>query len=222
MCSPKPEMILQSLFDCGRVISMISKSFGGKMEVQIHQEFFKSLKKCFRSKWHPQEIWYKLKCWAWHRYSTVHPRYLDHTWVDRVELLPHTMFEILSDFVENECSPGHIEWYYGHKVKVNGEERYVRDEMQEIYDWWHTTLHKEYPKKEEQLWEEAKDFKPNREFHPSENELFAEWRMEWDNPEAEETYNRLMNELQELEEQADRETTDYMHRLVNVRQSLWT
>ena len=194
------------------------------MDVEIHDGFFTDLKKVFRSKWHPQEVWYRLKCWVWHRYSTICPRYLDHTWIDRTELLPHAMFEILSDFVENECSPGHIEWYGegAHTIEVNGEERYVRDELQEIYEWWHVTFQKEYPKKEDELWKEAKHFTPTKEFHPTENEHLVEWRFEWDNPEAEETYNRIMSELQELENQAKKEMNDYMHRLVNVRGSLWT
>ena len=68
--------------------------------------------------WRPGQIWCRLKCWAWKRYTTVKPRYLDHTWCDRCDLLPHMMFEILCDFVEKECSPGCVEWYgeHGHKL----------------------------------------------------------------------------------------------------------
>ena len=48
------------------------------------------------------------------------------------------MFEVLSQFIENECSPGPIDWEASaHMVKVHGKEVNVRDEMQELYDWWH-------------------------------------------------------------------------------------
>ncbi len=68
--------------------------------------------------WRLGQIWYKFSCRFWHKYSTVKPRTLGHTWVDRDNLLAHTSFEILSDFVENEYPNSHdfeqLELIYGH------------------------------------------------------------------------------------------------------------
>jgi hypothetical protein len=51
------------------------------------------------------------------------------------------MFEILSRFIEKECGEDGVkDWYdeeWGGKIVVNGEAKFVRDEMQELYDWWH-------------------------------------------------------------------------------------
>lgn len=48
------------------------------------------------------EMWYYVRCFLWKRYSTVTPRFLPPTWCDRDNLLLHTSFEILMDYVENE------------------------------------------------------------------------------------------------------------------------
>lgn len=88
----------------------------------------------------PQELLYRFKCFVWHRYSTVKPQYLPHTWVDRSDLLPHVMFQILTDFIEKEnpfeC---HIDWDY------DGEHRQAKKEMLELYHWWHYVYQKAYP-----------------------------------------------------------------------------
>jgi hypothetical protein len=61
--------------------------------------------------WHPRryerggklpEMWYYLKCRFWKKYSTVTPRDIPPTWIDRGDLLLHTSFEILCEFVEKE------------------------------------------------------------------------------------------------------------------------
>ena len=71
-------------------------------------------------------------------------------------LLPYTMFEILGQFIEDECSPGHIEWYgeHGHKVTVDGEEKYVRDEMSELWRWWRDDYRVGYDKRRDAIHDE--------------------------------------------------------------------
>lgn len=113
----------------------------------------------------PGQIWYRFKCWLWKRYSTIKPRYLPHTWCDRVELLPHMMFEVLSQFIEKECSPGMVDWQKsGHSVIVDGKEVNVRDEMQDLYDWWHQIYNKEYPERMKQIYAESEheEWPPNK------------------------------------------------------------
>lgn len=53
--------------------------------------------------WRPGQLLYRMKCFFFKRYTTVKPRYLPHTWCDRTAVLPHMMFEILSQFLEKEC-----------------------------------------------------------------------------------------------------------------------
>jgi hypothetical protein len=96
----------------------------------------------------PGQLWYQLRCFFWNRYSTVKPRWLGHTWIDRGDLMPYVMFEILCQFIEHECDPGCVEWYgeYGHKIIpgkpfVHPDEEspdavYVMDELLALRDWW--------------------------------------------------------------------------------------
>jgi hypothetical protein len=53
------------------------------------------------------------------------------------------MFQILDDFVREECSPGIIDW------DSNIEHKTARREMDELLDWWHNT----YLKFDEQQFE---------------------------------------------------------------------
>jgi len=110
----------------------------------------------------PMTMWYNFKCWAWHRYSTVRSPHLPNTWCDRRELLLYTSFQILTDFIDDECSPGYVDWYHegGHQVEVNGVMENVMDEMKELYYWWNTLYLKEYPAKMDALWEAAEPHTP--------------------------------------------------------------
>lgn len=80
--------------------------------------------------WRPAQLWYQFKCWLWIRHSTMKPRSLGHTWVDRSELLPHLMFEVLGRFLEEECSPGIVDW------DAIDEHRAAMAEMKELWRWW--------------------------------------------------------------------------------------
>jgi len=198
------------------------------MKVVIADTFVDSLKKLCRPWWHPHNLWYKFKCWAWKRYSTIKPRYLDHTWCDRTELLPHMMFEILSQFIENECSPGHVEWYgeYGHKITVDGEEKYARDEMQEIYDWWNTTVQKEYPAKWDEWHERMRKHEPNElfvDYCDDDGVLeYCEYNPQFDTPEQKEAYKEVCQECDKLEKEIADKYNEMMHRLINIRHYMWT
>jgi hypothetical protein len=121
-----------------------SSSFKEKY-YELREEFFEKIYPVLDLYWtilpydyRPGNIWYKFACWAWRRHTTVKPRTLPHTWCDRSDVLPHMMMEILTQFVEKECSPGYVEWYGegSHKITHNGHEWNVRDMMQHIIDWW--------------------------------------------------------------------------------------
>ncbi len=178
-------------------------------------------------------LWYRFKCWIWHRYTTVKPRYLDHTWRDRCVQLPHMMFEILSRFVEEECSLGNIEWYgeYGHKVVVDGTERYVRDELQDLYDWWHTFYQKEYPKRWDALWDETFKHEPTKNLVPidfggdevSEEDAVAfRWDPRFKTEEDKKLYKHGIDAVNALDREVEAELRARLHRLVNVIPHMWT
>lgn len=173
----------------------------------------------------PRELWYKLKCFVWHRYKIINPRYLPYTWCDRRELLMHSMFEILSDFIEKECSPGCVNWYheYAHKVNIDGKEVFVRDEMQYLYDWWHTTYLKEYAEIEENLWNVYGKYTPPIEkcFVPEGKYYILDMShglSEEDNKKR----KMVVESIEKFEIFVEEEIQEKLHRIVNVRLSMWT
>lgn len=176
--------------------------------------------------WRPFTISYRLKCFFFKRYTTVKPRTLKyHTWCDRCTLLPHMMFEILTQFIEEECSPEIIDWEASdHRVIVNGESVNVRDEMQALYDWWHKEYLKEYPKREEELWAEIKKYEPTFLFEKMEIEdtCFYSYNPNFSSKEDKTHYKSLMGQISSLEREKEKELIKMCHRLVEVIPYLWT
>lgn len=197
------------------------------MRVAFAPDFANSLARCFRSRWHPAELWYRFKCWAWKRFTTVKPRWLDHTWCDRTELLAHTMFEILGRFIEEEASPGHIEWYgeHGHKITVDGKEKYVRDEMQELWDWWCTDYLEGYEQRRNDIFAEIEkldaEFLISRMQKDEESGLWT-WNPQYKTPETGEKVAALYAKLTQDEKDEIAELQSRLHRLVDIREYLWT
>jgi len=175
--------------------------------------------------WRPGQIWYRLKCLTWNRYTTVKPRYLGHTWCDRTELMPHMMFEILCQFVERECSPGWVEWYgeCGHKITVDGEEKYVMDEMKDLIAWWHQVWNKEVGEVEDILWAEAHKHSPTSYFEPLEgSDEFFEWKQRFASDGDKEIWKRCMNALNHLERIMAVTLEERLHRLIKLIPYMWT
>lgn len=182
--------------------------------------------------WRPRTLWYRFKCLVWHRYTTIKCRYLSHTWHDRSEVLPHTMFEILSRFVEKECPTSCTEWYgeWGPKVQVNGEEKYVRDEMQHIYDWWHAAQ-TEYSEVTDLLFDEAKKHLPlkscvpvnhNDEEVDEDEAAYFLYDPTYKSEEDEMIYNKCMSGVTKIEQIYEAKINEMCHRLINIREHLWT
>lgn len=168
-----------------------------------------------------RKFYYKVKGFLWNRYSVVKSRHLGYTWIDRDRLLLFTMFEILEQFVEKECSPGHVEWYgeYGHKVFVNGREKFVRDEMDDLLKWWNERF---IPYDNYELPEQTAE-------HPEALTWFTEredglyefkpiYESEEDRIKDEEHYGRITK----LDNQMEKEKIEYMNRLVRISPSMWT
>lgn len=91
--------------------------------------------------WRPGQVWYRLRCFFWNRYTTVRPKTLSqygHGWVDRDVLLLHCCFAILSDFVEKEYDQMNVD---AARMRMRVEpafKKYVRemDLLKELYHWW--------------------------------------------------------------------------------------
>lgn len=75
-------------------------------------------------------MWYSFKCWAFKRYTTVKPRWLDHTWCDKTTLTPFLMFECLCQFIEKEKPFEKVNWDWCE------EHKFARNELIELYTWW--------------------------------------------------------------------------------------
>lgn len=194
------------------------------MQVAFADGFFDSLKRCFRPWWHWKELYYQVKCWAWQRYTTVKPRFLGHTWCDRSRLLPHMMFEILCQFVEDECSPGIVEWYgeNGHKLEVNGKEKYVMDEMKDLRDWWLNQYHKRYPAMEERIWQELREIDKHKLSDFREEDDVCYWDPQYETTEHAEQADLLLKRLNLIEYAVENALDRRLERLLRVRRWMWT
>ena len=164
--------------------------------------------------WRPGKIWYRVKCFFWHRYTTVKPRYLDHQWNDRCAVLPHMMFEILSQFIEKECSPGTVDWDY------DEWHRTARKEMQELYDWWHFIYNKQYSAICDRLWKKAEKHSPVTSW--IERDDFDEYCPQWATPMDEKLYRLYLDAVRRLEDRMDKQLEGNLHRIIEIMPYLWT
>lgn len=81
--------------------------------------------------WHGVHCaYYYAKCWLFKRYNRITVKTLPPTLTDRVEFLPHVMFQVLDDFVQKEAIPGWVDW------DGTPEHRAARDKMDELLNWW--------------------------------------------------------------------------------------
>lgn len=175
----------------------------------------------------PMAAWYNFKCWAWHRYGTIRCRHLPNTWCDRRSILLHASFEILTQFIDNECSPGHVEWFgeWSNQVEVNGVMENVMDEMLELYNWWNTVYLKEYPKMTEDLWAVAEKCSPKLHCVPYENmpdNMAGKLVTEYEDDEQRDAYKTVMQKMHETEKIMDEKAEEMLKRLAAVRLWMWT
>lgn len=177
--------------------------------------------------WRPSQIWYRLKCRLWKKYTTYKPRYLSHTWNDRDNILLHMNFEILCQFIEKECSPGYVNWAYDefHIEKMR--------EMRSLYDWWidcHTDRKKddilldkrfdELYKVYEYLIDEADGPTETIPLRGEDYKIYAyKWETSRTNPDKFSDYVKARNNLSHIHEEfLERQ----LIRLIKIRPFMWT
>lgn len=175
--------------------------------------------------WRPKEIWYRFKCWAWYRYSTVKPRYLGHTWVDRDRLLIHTTFEILCQFYEKECGE---DWQARdcpkNIVEVDGKEILVIDLVKGLVDFWHW-YNKEVPDILHQMRVDYQQYSPNPLFKKYEgpNKTISHIsNNDYGTPERKQKHDELLHKLWNYEKWLEDELDKNLHLIIKIRDSLWT
>ncbi len=167
-------------------------------------------------------VWQRVKDFCRNRYSTIKPRTLGHSWCDRSELLLHMSMEILGQFIEEECSPGHTLWYGEEGPKLN--DKYVMDEMKEIWDWWNVACQKEYPKDMDNIWGLIETCGPeikHEELDPPQPNLKV-MVFHFETDEQEVKYRALTKTARELEQKMEDESDEMLQRLAAVRQYMWT
>ena len=135
------------------------------------------------------------------------------------------MFELLSQFIEKECCPGYIDWYYqdeiypGQKIVLDGEEKWIRDEMQDLYEWWHKVYNKEYEEVNDILWKEI-------ESHPHGVNLikypFTDGFWGFETEEGRRVFRTNMEAIKKLEEKMEKDLDNNLYRLLNIRNYMWT
>ena len=135
------------------------------------------------------------------------------------------MFEILGQFIEKECSPGVIEWYgkHGHKIDVDGVSKYVRDEMTDLWYWWCFDYLEGYDKRRDALWAEVEkvdDESLISQFDKGEG--FSTYNPTYKTPEAGARVRELYKQINAIDEEERTALQAHLHRLVNIREYLWT
>jgi hypothetical protein len=120
------------------------------------------------------------------------------------------MFEILSQFIEKECSPGCIDW------DADDEHKIVRTQMQELYDWWHKVYNKQYEAVCDRLWAHAEKHNPvtywvNCQYQPT-----------WETPKDQHLYHLCLKALNNLETQLEQQLKGNLHRIINLMPYMWT
>lgn len=174
------------------------------MKVVFADSFFESLdrlKPRFLHDW-----WYWLKCRLWHRHNVVRIRTLPPTWNDRVDVLPHAMFQVLSDFINLECP-------YEHFDIENSHHKAEWAEIREHYDWWHNVALKFDAWHD---WDSSKATPWENQFAPSDDGLTMTL--------AEPTeYERTQHAIiWQREADMEAELTRRLIRLVELRGMYWT
>lgn len=134
---------------------------------------------------------------------------LEKGWHDKDEILLHAVFQVLTDFVEQERPEIIIDW--------NADERHKNAwrEIKSLYKWWNEIrLARTSPLDDEDLITPPLEFKkiPGSdlsEMVEPDKEKYAD-------------YYRALKKHQELEIEWYEEDQRNLHRVINIRHFLWT
>lgn len=97
---------------------------------QVREFYYKVVPYDYR----PKNIWYRLKCYLWKRYTTIKPRNLNHTYCDKVDLIPNLVFEAATQFLEKEGPQTQEQWAW--EKEHNPDWYLALFEIRQICSWW--------------------------------------------------------------------------------------
>lgn len=185
--------------------------------------------KCLPYDYRPPQLWYRFTCWFWYRYRTVHPKTLPgHTWVDRDKLLVHTMFQILTDFIEKEQKEYREEDYayvyteQPHKlVEFKGQLKDPHYILDYLYKWWHSV----YTIKEDTIYDKWHNLIKNHSKSSTTaipNSSLSEFKTVYNSNESKLKSKQLMKRSMKKDESLHKELEENLILLIKCKDSMWT
>ena len=130
-------------------------------------------------------------------------------WHDKDKLMLHAAFQLLVDFVEQEQPDKYIDW--SHDTNL----RQAWKEIRTLYRWWTTTR----PSRHDPL-EDKKIAKPPLRFEKIAGTIFS--RLVTPDKKKYAAYYRVLKQHTRLEQKWREEDQRNLHRLVEIREFLWT
>jgi len=127
------------------------------------------------------------------------------------------MFEVLSDFIENEDH----RWTSEGTVVVQGIEKNVDEELEDIYEWWHEIYNKFYEEvleKNAVTWAKVRPLKSSEEIGDT---GFIIYSPNYKSVEDEAEATRSFEAFSQLDDNRQRELGEMMHRLIAVKDYMW-
>ena len=170
--------------------------------------------------WRPGQVYYRLIGFCWYRYTTVKPRTLKyHTWCDRDCILTHMMFEILSQFLEEECSPGIVDWEgSNHRITYGGHSRNVQHVMWHLYYWWKDV----YLVKAGDTHKQWHTWRENRTHNDNDDIMSLCFNTKWKSEKDKEWGDILFKRSCKKEDKLEKELNENMKTIVDLIPYLWT
>jgi len=129
-------------------------------------------------------------------------------WCDRTDLLLHSAFQLLVDFLEQEKPDTIVDYNYNEETKAAWEE------LQALYKWWTATR----PGRVDPL-DDKRLRHPKRKFKKIVGTKLYEL-LDYDHKKYAE-YDAAIKKHGNLLTEWGKEDQDMLHRLVDIRQGLW-
>lgn len=130
-------------------------------------------------------------------------------WHDKDEVMLHAAFQLLVDFVEREEPDKHIDWRH------DNEHRQAWKEIHALYRWWRTTR----PSRRSPL-DDKKIAKPPLRFDKIVGTTHS--RLVTPDKKRYAAYYRALKQHARLEHKWHEEDQRNLHRLIEIREFLWT
>lgn len=165
-----------------------------------------------------RDLKWKIKSY-FKRPNRIEPRHLPYTNVDKVDLLPHVMFETFCQFYEREVLTMSPDWcidFSTHRIDFGGQERGVDEVFEWLYNWWAF-----YQKQTNYLWAYYRDLSDNVEMFSgqTENPHLLSLNFKYKDKEK---HDKLFRRYRKKELAQMKMLDDNLKTLVDLRHFMWT